>query len=58
MIKVVLKRTISSRVLGGHPWIYNNEVDSVSGDYSDGDIVEVLTFDRKFFGRGYFHGEQ
>src|SRR6478672_1760699 len=57
MIKVVLKRTISNRVLGGHPWIYNNEVDSVSGDYSDGDIVEVLTFDRKFFGRGYINSQ-
>jgi 23S rRNA (cytosine1962-C5)-methyltransferase len=57
MIKVVLKRTISSRVLGGHPWIYNNEVDSVSGDYADGDIVEVVTYDRKFHGRGYINSK-
>jgi len=57
MIKVVLKRTISSRVLGGHPWIYNNEVDSVTGEYADGDIVEVVTFDRKFLGRGYINSK-
>jgi 23S rRNA (cytosine1962-C5)-methyltransferase len=57
MIKVVLKRTISSRVLGGHPWIYNNEVDSVSGEYADGDIVDVVTFDRKFLGRGYINSK-
>jgi 23S rRNA (cytosine1962-C5)-methyltransferase len=57
MVKVVLKRTISSRVTGGHPWIYNNELDSVLGEYSDGDIVEILTFDRKFFGRGYINSK-
>jgi len=57
MIKVVLKRTISSRVLGGHPWIYNNEVDSVTGEYADGDIVDVVTFDRKFLGRGYINSK-
>ncbi|HSB94707.1 MAG TPA: class I SAM-dependent rRNA methyltransferase [Flavitalea sp.] len=57
MIKVVLKRTISGRVLGGHPWIYNNEVDSVSGEYADGDIVDVVTYDRKFLGRGYINSK-
>ena len=44
-------------MLGGHPWIYNNEVDSVTGEYADGDIVEVVTFDRKFLGRGYINSK-
>lgn len=55
MVKVILKRTIGNRVLNGHPWIYNNEVDSVSDAYTDGSIVEVLTHDRKFLGKGYIN---
>lgn len=44
-------------MLNGHPWIYNNEVDSVSDAYTDGSIVEVQTHDRKFLGKGYINSK-
>ena len=55
MTKVILKKTVSHRVLNGHPWLFANEVTAVEGDAKPGDIAEVLTFDRKFVGKGYFN---
>jgi 23S rRNA (cytosine1962-C5)-methyltransferase len=55
MNTVQLKRKISSRVINGHPWIFNNEVEKISGDNTGGEIVEVFTHDKKFIGKGYFN---
>lgn len=55
MSQVYLKRKISPRVVNGHPWIFNNEVDKTEGDPVGGDIVEVFTYDKKFVGRGYIN---
>ncbi|HEX5653770.1 MAG TPA: class I SAM-dependent rRNA methyltransferase [Chitinophagaceae bacterium] len=55
MSKVFLKRKISNRVVNGHPWIFNNEVDRTEGEPAGGDIVEVFTHDKKFVGRAYFN---
>ena len=55
MTKVILKKTVSHRVLNGHPWLFANEVTAVEGDANPGDIAEVVTFDKKFVGKGYFN---
>lgn len=55
MKKVYLKRKISPRVANGHPWIFNNEVDTVEGEVSGGETVEVLSYDKKFVGKGYIN---
>lgn len=55
MSKVYLKRKIAPRVINGHPWIFNNEVDKIDGEVQGGDIVEVLTYDKKFVGKGYIN---
>lgn len=55
MIKVILKKKISHRVLNGHPWIFANEVNLVEGPAEGADIVEVFTHDKKFLGRGYIN---
>jgi len=55
MTKVILKKTVSPRVLNGHPWLFANEIDSIEGDANPGDIAEVFTIDRKFVGKGYFN---
>ena len=55
MIKVCLKKKISQRVVNGHPWIFNNEVEKVDGDVKGGEIVEVFTHDKKFIGKGYIN---
>ena len=55
MAKVFLHKKISRRVENGHPWIFGNEVGSIEGDTAGGSIVEVLTHDKKFVGRGYIN---
>jgi len=55
MVKVYLKKKISSRIANGHPWIFQNEVDRVAGNVEAGDIVEVVYCDGKFAGRGYIN---
>ena len=55
MVHVLLKRKISPRIANGHPWVFSNEVDKVSGSPSGGEIVEVFTHDKKFIGKGYIN---
>lgn len=55
MAQAFLKRKISPRVVNGHPWIFNNEVEKVEGDPAAGDIVDVFNHDKKFIGKGYIN---
>ncbi len=53
MNKIYLKRKISGRIAGGHPWIFANEVDKTEGELTGGEIAAVYTYDKKFLGKGY-----
>jgi 23S rRNA (cytosine1962-C5)-methyltransferase len=53
--KVILKKTISNRLLNGHPWIFANEVETVDGPSEAGETADVFTHDKKFIGRGYIN---
>lgn len=55
MANAVLQKKISQRVANGHPWIFSNEIDRIEGETRPGDIVEVLTHDKKFVGKGYIN---
>jgi len=55
MNTVVLKKRISQRIINGHPWIFNNEVESTPDAVEPGSIVEVFTHDKKFVGKGYIN---
>ncbi len=55
MSKVYLKRKIALRIANGHPWIFNNEVETIEGEVNGGDTVEVFTHDKKFLGKGYIN---
>lgn len=55
MSNIYLKRKISPRVVNGHPWIFNNEVEKVEGEPAGGETVTVFTHDKKFVGRGYYN---
>jgi len=55
MNKVFLKRKIAPRVVNGHPWIFNNEVELTEGEIAGGETVEVFTHDKKFVGKGYIN---
>jgi 23S rRNA (cytosine1962-C5)-methyltransferase len=55
MAKVILTRKANQRVLGGHPWIFSNEVSKIQGNFEQGDIVEVCTSEGNFIGKGYIN---
>lgn len=44
-------RTLKS----GGAWIYDNEIDTIYGDYKNGDFVTIEDFDGYFLGTGYIN---
>lgn len=40
---------------GGHPWIYAEEVVSIDGEYSNGNLVDVFTSKNRFIGTGFIN---
>jgi 23S rRNA (cytosine1962-C5)-methyltransferase len=39
----------------GGMWVYDNEIDSIQGDFENGDIIEVEDFDGYFLGKGFIN---
>ena len=52
-MNVYLKKKIAQRVANGHPWIYNNEIEKITGEVTPGGIAEVFYGDGTFAGKGY-----
>lgn len=53
MTKITLKRKIAPRIAQGHPWIFANEVESMSNELQGGEIAQVYYHDGKFAGQAY-----
>ena len=53
--RVILGRGRERRQYQGHPWVYDGEIASVTGQPSDGDVVDCYSHDSVFLGRGYFN---
>ncbi len=51
-IRIELKPKEEARPLTGHPWVFANEVREVRGHLSPGSLVEVVTRNGRFVGRG------
>ena len=50
-----LKKGAGRALKAGGPWIYDNEIESVTGSFEDGDIVLVHDFDGYCLGRGFLN---
>lgn len=55
MIKVTLKRNEGRTISQGGSWVFDNEVDTFSDAYQNGDIVEVVSYKDDFIGYGYIN---
>jgi 23S rRNA (cytosine1962-C5)-methyltransferase len=55
--KVILGRGKGYRVETGHPWVYQNEIESSDNDIADGELVQVLNFRNQFIGIGYYNSK-
>lgn len=55
MAVVHLARGRHKRLVEGHPWVFQGEVDFVHGDYEPGDVVTVVDGRGQFLGKGYIN---
>ncbi len=55
MAAIKLKKGEEKRIQTGHPWVFDNEVDTITGTYEPADIVDVFDFKDRFLGRGYIN---
>lgn len=53
--KVMLKKGEGRTIKAGGLWVYDNEIASVSGEFDNGDIIEVHDFDDYFLGYGFIN---
>lgn len=52
---VTLKKGEGRTLKAGGMWVYDNEIDSVKGDFENGDVVEIRDFDGYCMGCGYIN---
>ncbi|MNS52845.1 Ribosomal RNA large subunit methyltransferase I [compost metagenome] len=52
---VILSRSRRKRLEQGHPWIYNNEIETIEGEAQPGELVEILNHQRKYLATGYYN---
>ena len=55
MASVLLRRQGQRRILRGHPWIYQVDVERTEGAPEKGDVVDVYGAGRRLIGRGYIN---
>ncbi|MEE8281990.1 MAG: class I SAM-dependent rRNA methyltransferase [candidate division NC10 bacterium] len=55
MGSVLLRRRGQQRVLRGHPWIYQADVEKTDGAPQKGSLVDIYGAGRRFLGRGYIN---
>lgn len=51
--KAIVSRKAQLSCEAGHPWIYDTEVQSISGEYENGGIVDVLSLKGQYIGTGF-----
>ncbi|MDR7434432.1 MAG: class I SAM-dependent rRNA methyltransferase [Armatimonadota bacterium] len=54
MATVFLRRGKEKRLLSGHLWVYEGEIEQIQGEVGEGEVVDVRTAAGKFVGRGTY----
>ena len=52
-----LKPNATSRVLGGHPWVFANECEALLPAEHDGEVVECRDRTGRFLGTGIYNSK-
>ncbi len=55
MAEIILRKGEGRTIKAGGAWVFDNEIDRISADAVDGEIVEVLDFDGYFMGYGFMN---
>ena len=53
--RIILKKNEDLRVVKGHPWVFSNEIQEITGGPAIGDVVEVVSAGRKVVGIGFYN---
>lgn len=53
--KLFLKPNEEVRIIQGHPWVYNNEIDHIEGEIKSGEIAFVFSYKKLFIGKGFLN---
>jgi len=53
--RIHLRRKEEIRVASGHPWIFSNEIETISGNPAAGDVVEILTAGGRSVGVAFYN---
>lgn len=52
---VKLKKGEGRTLKSGGMWVFDNEIDSITGDFENGDIVDIHDFDDYYMGSGFIN---
>ena len=55
MVKITLQQKSERRVLGGHPWVFSNEIAALEGLCEPGCSCQIYSAAGKFLGVGYYN---
>lgn len=55
LAKVVLKKEEGRTLRAGGAWIFDNEIESIEGEFKDGDLVRVFAFNDFCLGTGFIN---
>ena len=53
--QIILRKGRGQRQQTGHPWVYEGEIASVKGRPADGGIVDCVSWNGTFLGRGFYN---
>lgn len=53
--QIILKKNEEHRIVGGHPWVFSNEIRETRGSPSNGDVVELFTAGGLTLGIGLYN---
>jgi len=53
--KIYLKPKEELRILEGHPWVFNNEIEHIEGTIKSGEIAYVYSSKNLFLGKGFLN---
>ncbi len=53
--KAIISERARRRQQSFHPWVYDNEIEEVTGAYANGDLVDVMTHGGKYIGTGFIN---
>lgn len=52
---IEITKKAENSVLQGHPWVYDGELEKISGKLTDGGLVDVLSQKGRYLGTGFYN---